>query len=82
MAETDAGITLNDDSDTVSLREFIRGHSDHLDNGIHALQQTVERLEGMVKEMHAELDAARPLIEKWQHSTIARLARGQMPWQA
>ena len=80
MAETQAGITENSDDDTVSLRDFIRGHCDHLDNGIHELQQTAARLEKMLTEIHAELESARPLLEKWQHSKIRKLATGQMPW--
>mgnify|MGYP005668998731 CR=1 FL=1 len=27
-------------------------------------------------------ETARPMIEKWQHSKIRKLATGQMPWAA
>ena len=85
MAETHEDITLNDDS--VSLREWIAKHADHLDTGIHDLQQdvrvlltVVEVLSQQVAEIHAELEAARPLIEKWTHSKLVKLAAGQFPW--
>lgn len=85
VAENEAGITLNDDA--VSLREWIAKHSDHLDAGIHELRQILTEqhdlivtLVKQVGEMHEELEAARPLIEKWQHSRIRKLAQGQMPW--
>ena len=87
MAETSPAITGNSDVDAVSLREWIAKHSDHLDQGIHELQQMVTGLAGTVEvmraqlaEVHAELEAAKPMIEKWQHSKIRRLANGQMPW--
>ena len=75
--------------DAVSLREWIAKHSDHLDQGIHELQQSVDALTATVAEMrthvaemHTELEAAKPMIEKWQHSKIRKLATGQMPWAA
>ncbi len=89
MAETGAGITENSDLDAVSLREWIAKHSDHLDQGIHELRQELARLAHVVNimreqlaEVHAELETARPMIEKWQHSKIRKLATGQMPWAA
>ena len=80
MAETHPDITVNDGDDTLSLREFIRNHSDHLDAGIHDLQQTAARLEKMITEVHGELEAARPLIERWRRSALGRIAQGSMPW--
>lgn len=87
VGETPADITLNDDA--ISLRDWIAKHSDHLDAGIHELKQELAQLLPMiaaignqVAEIHAELEAARPMIEKWQHSKIRKLAAGQMPWQA
>ena len=87
MTETGGVFTGNSGPDTVSLREWIAKHSDHLDEGIHELAATTARMENMlaslalkVDEMHAELEAARPLIERWQHSKIRKLAAGQMPW--
>jgi hypothetical protein len=87
MPETGAGITENSDLDAVSLREWIAKHSDHLDQGIHELQQqltvltaTVEVMSRQLAEVHAELEAAKPMIERWQHSKIRKLATGQMPW--
>lgn len=89
MAETGAGITENSDLDAVSLREWIAKHSDHLDQGIHELRQELATLAHVVDimreqlaEVHAELEAAKPMIEKWQHSKIRKLATGQMPWAA
>lgn len=86
VGETTADITGNDGD--ISLREWIAKHSDHLDEGIHQLQQelqvlvaSVETISQQVAEIHAELEAARPMIEKWQHSKIVKLAHGQMPWQ-
>lgn len=81
VGETDADITVNDGPDTLSLREWIAGHTGHLDAGIHDLQQTAARLEKMITAIHEELETARPLIEKWQHSAIRRLVAGQFPWQ-
>lgn len=85
MAETQADITENSVGDTLgydslSLREWIAKHADHLDTGIHELQQALARVEQQVAEIHAELETARPLIERWQHSRIRKLAAGQMPW--
>lgn len=87
VGEMQADITVNDDD--ISLREWIAKHSDHLDEGIHQLQQeltvlvaSVEVISQQVAEIHQELEAARPMIEKWQHSKIMKLASGQMPWQA
>jgi uncharacterized coiled-coil protein SlyX len=69
------------------LREWIAKHSDHLDEGIHELQRQITALTGTVEvmraqlaEVHGELEAAKPMIEKWQHSKIRKLAAGQMPW--
>jgi len=64
----------------VSLREWIAKHSDHLDVGIHELQQQLAEVGRQVAEMHAELEAARPLLEKWQRSKIVKLASGGLPW--
>jgi hypothetical protein len=87
MAETQADITENSDSDTVSLREWIAKHSDHLDAGIHELQQQLDALNATVAVMaakvetiHADVEAARPMVERWQHSMIGKLAKGSMPW--
>lgn len=87
MGETQAGITVNDDD--ISLREWIAKHSDHLDEGIHDIAWRLERMEAdmgkmatQIAEMHQELEAARPMIERWQHSKIRNLLGGQMPWQA
>ncbi len=44
------------------------------------LQQQLERVEKMTGEIHGELEAAKPMIERWQHSKIRKLAAGQMPW--
>jgi len=75
--------------DAVSLREWIAKHSDHLDEGIHELRQafahfeeTMQVMRAQLAEVHAELEAAKPLLEKWQHSKIRKLATGQMPWAA
>lgn len=81
VAETTEDITLNSDPDTVSLREWIANHVGHVDNGVHELRQVADRLEKMLTEIHAELETARPLLEKWQHSKIRRLAAGEFPWQ-
>lgn len=80
VAETGEDITLNSDSETVSLRDWIAGHVGHVDEGVHELRQAVARLEKMVTEMHAELETARPLLEKWTHSKLVKLAAGQFPW--
>lgn len=78
MAETGGDITGNDDA--ISLRDFIRGHLDHLDTGIHDLQDRIGRIEKHLEAMQTDLDAARPLLERWQKSGIAKLAAGRMPW--
>lgn len=89
--------TGNSDPDTVSLREWIAKHSDHLDAGIHELRQSLAAIEQdravigaafalitdmavKLDQMHAELEAARPLLEKWQRSKIVKLASGGLPW--
>jgi phage shock protein A len=75
--------------DAVSLREWIAKHSDHLDQGIHEVQQQLTAvaaelsvMRGQLAEVHAELEAAKPMIEKWQHSKIRKLVTGggQPPW--
>ena len=85
MTETQAGITEN--SDDISLREWIAKHSNHIDQGIHEIRQLlqdtadeVSAIHAQVSEIHSELETARPLLEKWQHSKIRKLATGQMPW--
>lgn len=87
VIKTPLDITENSDVDAVSLREWIAKHSDHLDEGIHELRQqllalrgTVEVMRAQVAEVHAELEAAKPMIEKWRHSKIVKLAQGTMPW--
>lgn len=79
MAETGAGITGNDDS--ISLRDFIQGHLDHLDTGVHELLARADRIEKHLEAMQTDLDAARPLLERFQKSGIAKLVGGHMPWE-
>jgi phage shock protein A len=87
VIKTPLDITENSDVDTVSLREWIAKHSDHLDEGIHELQQqiaalnaTVAVMAAKVETIHADVEAARPMVEKWQRSAIGRIAGGTMPW--
>lgn len=80
MAETGEVFTENSGPDTISLREWIAKHADHLDAGIHEIRQMLTGIEKQVAEIHGELEAAKPLIERWQHSKIRKLAAGQMPW--
>jgi hypothetical protein len=87
VIKTPLDITENSDVDTVSLREWIAKHSDHLDAGIHELQQqitaltaTVEGMAAKVDTIHADVEAARPMVERWRHSMIGKLAKGAMPW--
>lgn len=87
MDETAPDITENSNVDTMSLREWIAKHSDHLDQGIHEVQQQLTAvaaelsvMRGQLAEVHAELEAAKPMIERWQHSKIVKLAGGTMPW--
>lgn len=78
MAETGGDITGNDDA--ISLRDFIQGHLDHLDTGIHDLQDRIGRIEKHLTAIQTDLDAARPLLDKWKNSGIARLVGGKAPW--
>lgn len=91
MVETGAAITENPGLGTVSERELIvdlRNQLDHVDAVAHEIQQTAGRLEATVEvmraqlaEVHAELEAARPMIERAMHSRIVKLASGAgMPW--
>ena len=77
MSENSGDITLND--------EMVTKRLDHLDEGIHELQQQLDRIEGHLTTIAADVEAARPLLERWQHSKIRKLAdgigKGQMPWQ-
>lgn len=87
VAETQADITENSGPETVGIYGELLSPEDmivrqlaHQDENIHDLQQAIARLEKMVTEIHAEMEAARPLVEKWQHSKIRRLAAGEFPW--
>lgn len=78
MAETGGDITGNDDA--ISLRDFLRGHFDHLDTQLHEVAQRAERIEKHLETIVADLDGARPLLDKWKRSGIARLVGGKAPW--
>lgn len=89
MGETTEDITVNDEPVSLSHEELVEEdlngiikRIEHLDSVAHDLQQAVDRIEKMVTEVHGEMQAAKPLIERWQHSAIRRLASGQFPWQA
>jgi hypothetical protein len=47
---------------------------DHADELAHDMSRKIDA-------MHEELEAARPLIERWQHSKIRGLLNGRQPWQ-
>jgi hypothetical protein len=47
---------------------------DHADTMRHIVAR-------QVAEIHTELETVKPMIERWQHSRIRKLAAGQMPWQ-
>lgn len=80
MAETGGDITGNEDS--ISLRDFIQGHLDHLDTNLHELLARADRIEKHLEAITTDLDAARPLLDKWKRSGIARLVGGsRQPWQ-
>jgi len=76
MSENSGDITPND--------EMVTKRLDHLDEGIHELQQQLDRIEGHLTTIAADVEAARPLLERWQHSKIRQLAdgigKGKMPW--
>jgi hypothetical protein len=59
---------------TATMLEDITKRLDHADELRHETAR-------QVAEIHAQLEEAQPLIEKWQHSKIRRLAAGQLPWQ-
>lgn len=87
MAENDPDITENSDPYAHSLREWIAKHADHLDAGIHELQQqldalnvTVAVMAARIETIHADVEAARPMVERWQHSMLGKIAKGAMPW--
>lgn len=58
----------------------LRKQLDHIDGNCHDIQRQLAGVERQVGEMHAELEAARPLLEKWQRSKIVKLASGGLPW--
>jgi len=91
MGADNTGITGNHDVETPRDGEIITPHEeitrrlDHLDGSVHELMQAAERIEKHLTAIAADVEAARPLLEKWQHSKIRKLAegigKGQVPWQ-
>jgi hypothetical protein len=73
MGADTEGITANHDGETLSHDERVLKQLDHIDTMVHELQQAVATI-------LADVEAARPMLEKWQHSAIRKLATGQMPW--
>lgn len=68
--------------------EFTHGIARGLATSAQADKVTAEGLRDMavqVAEIHAEVQAAKPLLERWQHGKIrglaATLAEGRLPWQ-
>jgi len=67
--------------DTVLTRlDDMEKYITHADAGIHENAQRLGLMAGHIDGIVAELDAAKPLIEKAQRSMIRKLAAGQMPW--
>ena len=70
----------------ITPHEEITRRLDHLDGSVHELMQAAERIEKHLTAIAADVEAARPLLEKWQHSKIRKLAEGigkeNVPWQA
>jgi hypothetical protein len=95
MADETTGITGSnqaetlDNADEATLRQWLASEHtrlalriDHVDQGVHELAQQCDRIEKHLEAIAADVAAARPLLERFQHSAIARLAKGQMPWSA
>jgi hypothetical protein len=90
MGETGGDIAQNSGPDTgspLASEEYIRVNFDgmllridHLDTGLHELQQQAARIEKHLEAITAELDQAAPLIDAWKRSKLRKLAAGQMPW--
>jgi len=55
---------------------------DHYDEVHHDIAQYLTEFDvgPKVTDIHAEVQAAKPLIERWQHSALRKLASGHMPW--
>lgn len=79
MGETGGDITQNDDG--ISLRDFIRGHADHLDVNLHALMAQCDRIEKHLQALTADVAEVKPLLDRWRNSKVAGLIGGTMPWQ-
>ena len=84
MGANTTGITGNHDAETIS-DDMFAARLDHIDANVHELMQASERIEKHLEALAADVAAARPLLEKWQHSRIRKLAgsigSGNAPWQ-
>jgi hypothetical protein len=72
-------ITENSPAITWSDREILLHllqHAEDLDARLAVLEQLCVVTSVKVNAMHEELEAARPMLEKWQHSRIIKYAAG------
>lgn len=69
------GITISDRSILLHLLQ----HAEAQDTLITDLTETIGVMAGQLSAMHEELEAARPLLEKWTRRAVIRLAAGRLP---